>query len=418
MKKRILSLLLCLVLCLSLMPMSAFAARTIAVSANYDSGYAEVTWEPVEGASRYACMLYNTKPDGTWAQMPYTNWKYVWKNDELKCRFSGFTAKYGNGGNKYKILVVAQNNSYEDIAEGYSNEFEVNIPILPAPVSIKLSQDGTVTCSSVTNASEYVFTLYNNDTGHSAITAIGSDTNSYDFSEYLAAGSTYYASAFVRADGYRESAYVNSNTITVEGGKESISNIRWGGTTLMWDAFPGATNYYLRLMKKQSDGIFRQVGTAQRVIRKTFFDFSEMIYTYGYDGEYMVTVQAVYDYENNPVSLGTDSPVYKSKAPIYTITVTGDGNPAAYYLGAPINEQKAGLIVLLKADSTYNGRDFDKWVSDDVVISDSEKADGAYFTMPAKDVTVTATYKNAAPHLHRQLQHERTRYCSCCTDGK
>ena len=310
MKKRILSLWLVFVLCLSLLPMSAFAAESIDVHANYESGSVEVTWEPVEGASRYACMLCNTKPDGTWAQMPDTNWKYVWKNDELKCHLSGFTTKYGNGGNKYKILVVAQNGSYEEIAEGYSNEFEVNIPILPAPESVTLRQDGTVTCSSVTNASEYIFTLYN-DTGHSAITPSRSDTNSYDFSEYLAAGSTYYASAFVRADGYRESDYVYSSTITVEGEKESISNIRWDGTTLVWDAFSGATDYYLLLQEKQSDGIFRQVGTAQRARRQTFFDFSEMIYTYGYDGEYMVTVQAVYVFENNPVSLKTDSPVYK-----------------------------------------------------------------------------------------------------------
>ena len=80
----------------------------------------------------------------------------------------------------------------------------------------------------------------------------------------------------------------------------------------------------------------------------------------------------------------------------YTITVTGNGNPKAYYLGEEINKQNVGDAVVLSADATYEGQEFDKWISEDVVITNADKYDGAYFTMPSKDVTVTATYKNAS----------------------
>ena len=55
---------------------------------------------------------------------------------------------------------------------------------------------------------------------------------------------------------------------------------------------------------------------------------------------------------------------------------------------------KAGEVIALTADRIKNGQKFDKWVSDDVNISDAESYSNASFTMPKKDVKVKAVYKD------------------------
>jgi hypothetical protein len=57
-------------------------------------------------------------------------------------------------------------------------------------------------------------------------------------------------------------------------------------------------------------------------------------------------------------------------------------------------EAKPGEKVELKAEKTKYGKKFDKWVSDDVVIANSDSRTEASFTMPNKAVTVKATYKD------------------------
>ena len=57
-------------------------------------------------------------------------------------------------------------------------------------------------------------------------------------------------------------------------------------------------------------------------------------------------------------------------------------------------EAKPGDKVELKAEKTKDGKKFDKWVSDDVVITNSNSRTEASFTMPNKAVTVKATYKD------------------------
>lgn len=55
---------------------------------------------------------------------------------------------------------------------------------------------------------------------------------------------------------------------------------------------------------------------------------------------------------------------------------------------------KANEVITLTADRIKNGQKFDKWVSDDVNISDAESYTNASFTMPKKDVKVRALYKD------------------------
>ena len=55
---------------------------------------------------------------------------------------------------------------------------------------------------------------------------------------------------------------------------------------------------------------------------------------------------------------------------------------------------KANEVITLTADRTKNGQKFDKWVSEDVEITNAESYSNASFTMPKKDVKVKAVYKD------------------------
>lgn len=70
----------------------------------------------------------------------------------------------------------------------------------------------------------------------------------------------------------------------------------------------------------------------------------------------------------------------------YTVTVNGGtANPT---------KAEAGKTVTVTANAAPAGKVFDKWTSEDVTFTNANNAT-ITFTMPAKDVTVTATYKNA-----------------------
>ncbi len=72
--------------------------------------------------------------------------------------------------------------------------------------------------------------------------------------------------------------------------------------------------------------------------------------------------------------------------PTYGVTVekgTVDGGTTQFV---------AGTTVSITANDPEPGYKFDKWTSSDVTITNASSADGATFTMPAKAVTVTATF--------------------------
>ncbi len=63
--------------------------------------------------------------------------------------------------------------------------------------------------------------------------------------------------------------------------------------------------------------------------------------------------------------------------------------------GEGSGEYEAGAEVTITADKAPEGKVFDKWVSEDVTFTDAE-SETTTFVMPEKDVTVTATYREAA----------------------
>lgn len=57
-------------------------------------------------------------------------------------------------------------------------------------------------------------------------------------------------------------------------------------------------------------------------------------------------------------------------------------------------EARKGEKIELTAEKSKDGKKFDKWVSDDVEITNADSSRGASFIMPDKDVKVRATYKD------------------------
>ena len=86
----------------------------------------------------------------------------------------------------------------------------------------------------------------------------------------------------------------------------------------------------------------------------------------------------------------------------YNVTVTG--GTASVGAGTPITKATMGTTVTLTAGAAPTGKVFDKWevVSGGITLADANSATTT-FTMPARAVSVKATYKNA-PHTHTYNQ--------------
>ena len=86
----------------------------------------------------------------------------------------------------------------------------------------------------------------------------------------------------------------------------------------------------------------------------------------------------------------------------YNVTVTG--GTASVGAGTPITKATMGTTVTLTANAAPSGKVFDKWevVSGGITLADANSATTT-FTMPASAVSVKATYKNA-PHTHTYNQ--------------
>lgn len=86
--------------------------------------------------------------------------------------------------------------------------------------------------------------------------------------------------------------------------------------------------------------------------------------------------------KDNPNNNGNNN--NQQNAKLYTVTVVGGSGSGSYVEGAS---------VIICANNPENGKLFDKWTHDADVKVVKDDIAATYFFMPAKDVTVTATYK-------------------------
>ncbi|MBR5337869.1 MAG: cadherin repeat domain-containing protein [Lachnospiraceae bacterium] len=106
---------------------------------------------------------------------------------------------------------------------------------------------------------------------------------------------------------------------------------------------------------------------------------------------------------------------YTFTMPANNVTVSANWTVPTYY-GVTVNngtgsgEYEAGAKVTIKADNAPAGKEFDKWItSDGVAFADAGSA-ATSFTMPAKAVTVTATYKDVKPEPDITVTLSKTSY--------
>ena len=90
-----------------------------------------------------------------------------------------------------------------------------------------------------------------------------------------------------------------------------------------------------------------------------------------------------------------------------------EDNPAAKYTltveqGTASGSYAAGEVVTIKADSPETGKQFKGWTSEDAITFADANATETTFTMPARDVTVTATYEDIPDPALKMITAEAT----------
>ena len=109
--------------------------------------------------------------------------------------------------------------------------------------------------------------------------------------------------------------------------------------------------------------------------------------------------------------------------PVEAYTLTVINGTASVAAGTPITDKiEQNTVVTVMADAPETGKVFDKWVvlEGNVTLADATKATTT-FTMPANDVKLEATYKDASPsHTHSygtEWKYDGTNHWHECACG-
>ncbi|MBR6408519.1 MAG: InlB B-repeat-containing protein [Clostridia bacterium] len=320
--KRILCVLLAAVMLICLMPLQQVAAAgEISVNVTYNSSTctAAVSWNKMSGAVRYLVSLENDNKSGTgWTQAVRTQSLSVTTNS---CTFNknDYFMKYGNGGDNYKVSVIAYDASNNKLASGKSAVFKTGLSTLSAP-TLTFNSAGVATWTAVSGAAGYHYACYQ---GSVPVETGRQNELTMNFSHVFVSEEQYYVEVYAIGNGSttRNSKEIKSNTITAPGKKESITGFKWSGTTLSWDAFARAYSYNLVVLKNGS-----QQGATLRTANN-YYDFSKLFSSYGL-GSYIIIVTAAI--ENLALSKDTYSPVYEhTSATYYTVLFQSNGHGTA-----------------------------------------------------------------------------------------
>lgn len=382
MKKRLLSLLLCFIMALSLVPMSMFAI-----------GYTEGDIPGTTGTG--------TESDPVVCDT-FAEFKAAMENWDVACvklsnagseklpiidAYSAAITVYGGPYNKKQLTIEGGSRFYAPI----TSECAVYDCLVFVPEGATLVVNGSGYLEFTPNGKNAFNAVIRNQgtCGISGVTLRGT-----------AGGGNTYGRAVVNNGGYLEIFSGSFMGDTCKDGNGPYAAV-WGESgyiNITGGQFRATAEYGVSI----TEPVTALCISAGAGCQLTGGMFVNGIYTKGRNistiihpdyALYNSISDVIWDADYSCITSGT----YDVRIPAYNITVSGEGNPAAYYEGEQIRGQEAGRAVALKADFTYNGCAFDKWVSDDVEIIDSERADGAYFIMPEKAVTVTATYKNTTP---------------------
>lgn len=203
-----------------------------------------------------------------------------------------------------------------------------------------------------------------------------------------------YDNAIVDADLTNNTAEISIgavNAVVTEAYFTKIHNTYWLNTSVQNQGSVTADKFIVKIRKNSVDGAVVFTKTYENILANERFSFSEKMTNMTWkDGTaiYFVTVETSGDNDSGDSMLA-----------VATDVVTQVPTTAYYFVfvkGGTTNLSTAtkGATVTIKAGTPPAGKVFDKWTSSDGVSFANANAESTTFTMPSKDVTVTANYKN------------------------
>ena len=345
MRKRILSLLLCIVLCLSVLPMSAFAAAKLETPSNLHWDGSKALWDKVENASNdYRVTLYK---NGTELFHGLAGHNYG-------RQFDTSMAEYGEGEYTFTVTALAKEGSdFIDSDESSMSPVFFFTDKMDTPTGLKWD-NYFATWDAVADATTYEATLLKNGESCGCVT---SSTCVADLSELITHnGSGTYTFSVVAYGPKLESnpAESPSKTINITP-LPAPANLHWEGTKALWDKVENASNDYRVTLYKNGTELFH--GLAGHNYGR---QFDTSIAEYG-EGEYTFTVQALpkkgqIEYGEGIVS--PHSPIY-STYPSGTVKISFDANGGSVTPDSAETGTNGKLASL--PTPTRSGYSFDGW---------------------------------------------------------
>ena len=264
-----------------------------------------LTWDPYPGATRYWIIMGTDsfEPEGTSADL--------YARACLVNKASG----------EYSFSLVACDDNWNNLSNYYYGTFNFTAPVGLDKIKNPHWEGKTAAWDPVTDAVGYNVYLFIGD--------INVDVNyveqtRFDFSDSikLLAGNEYRFSVMAIAEGDKANGTMSDFSDTIPGWFEykDIQNVKIENGILSWDAFDGASRYWIRL---SSGGSYEPEGTS--------FNINENVGNEGgVDGEtYTFDLVACRDDWTDISKHYNGNYVYKkdeAPPPVYTVSITTQGN--------------------------------------------------------------------------------------------
>ncbi|MBR6044297.1 MAG: dockerin type I repeat-containing protein [Ruminococcus sp.] len=315
----------------TLLPKRAFTVTAeggaLNVRAAYipETGQVTVTWNSYGADFGYTLYYFNDCVSGENAgkmmKMPefssgteiavYAPTSYTLPKDRY------FGNQYGNGGQKFQVLVVAHNISGTTYSE-YSNVFKTNVPMLPAPKVPSLYTNGLVTWENDDVRGCYTNVKLFEHSTHRQLRMSDVSVQYFDESDVMTEGTSYYAvlQDSVERSGqinYRNSPVVYTNA-QVFRKRTGILGLGWDGPVLYWTRYPKATKYHIDIM---ANNFFHEEKAGETDLYSANFSNETAVMRYDIRrdlkkigiGPYRIVITA-YNYQGEQISDPTTPDIY------------------------------------------------------------------------------------------------------------
>jgi uncharacterized membrane protein YgcG len=283
-----------------------------------------------------------------------------------------FNACYNTGdisGISYNAYSTAAGISSGGVAEACYNSGNVNASGSSSS-GISASGIGTITTNNCFNAGNIIASNSYTGTAYAGGICSNNGTNINNcYSIGNVSASTSSLTSGVRV-GSIAGAVLNTSTATFEGAYWNIDSKQTANGT-------DRTQTAKKGIDASPDSAANFALTAIQMKKQTSF------VGFNFASVWTINSSATYPY---PTLVGLPAPQGWAEPPttVYGVTVTNGSGGGNY---------SVGITVTITASTAPTGQEFDKWTGDDVALLANVSVSPASFTMPARNVSFTATYK-------------------------